>query len=53
MKTSSGKVLIMSDKRRILPKHTLLGGFGTGKHFWLSVGIAFFFLCFFFHLFAL
>ena len=32
LKTASGKILIVSEKKRILPKLTLLGGFGTGKH---------------------
>ena len=31
VKTKSGKVFLVSEKKRILPKHTLLGGFGTGK----------------------
>ena len=32
LKTASGQVYIMaSEKRRILPKFTLLAGFGTGK----------------------
>lgn len=33
LKGSSGKIYVMSDKSRILAKHQLLGGFGTGKHF--------------------
>ena len=31
LKTKSGKVFLVAEKKRILPKHTLLGGFGTGK----------------------
>ena len=31
IKTVSGKILIVSEKKRILPRLTLLGGFGTGK----------------------
>lgn len=32
-KSKSGKVFLVSDKTRILPKHTLIGGYGTGKFF--------------------
>ncbi|CAK9035455.1 unnamed protein product [Durusdinium trenchii] len=32
LKGSSGKIYVMSDKSRILAKHQLLGGFGTGKY---------------------
>lgn len=28
---ASKKIYIMSDKKRVLPRHTLLGGYGTGK----------------------
>ena len=31
IKTSSGKLYAVSEKKRIVPKLTLLGGFGTGK----------------------
>ena len=31
IKAVSGKILVVSEKKRILPKLTLLGGFGTGK----------------------
>lgn len=33
VKTKSLKIFLVSEKKRILPKHTLLGGFGTGKRF--------------------
>ena len=32
IKTTSGKLLLMSDRKRIIAKQTLIGGFGTGKH---------------------
>ena len=32
IKTTSGKILLMSDRKRIIAKQTLIGGFGTGKH---------------------
>ena len=31
LKTKSGKVYLVAEKKRILPKNTLVGGFGTGK----------------------
>lgn len=31
LKTSSGKILLLSEKKRIVPKHSLIGGYGTGK----------------------
>ena len=31
LKAKSGKVYLLSDKKKILPKLTLIGGFGTGK----------------------
>ena len=31
LKTASGKLFVVAEKKRIVPKLTLLGGFGTGK----------------------
>ena len=31
LKAKSGSLYLLSDKKRILPKLTLIGGFGTGK----------------------
>lgn len=31
LKTSSGKILLLSEKKRIVPKNSLIGGYGTGK----------------------
>ena len=31
IKGKSGKIYLLSDKARIIPKHTLIGGYGTGK----------------------
>ena len=31
LKAKSGKIYLLSDKARIIPKHTLVGGYGTGK----------------------
>ncbi|CAK9075226.1 unnamed protein product, partial [Durusdinium trenchii] len=33
IKCRSGKIFLCSDKKRVVPKSTLLGGYGTGKHF--------------------
>ena len=33
LKSKSGKMFLLSEKTRILPKHTLIGGYGTGKSF--------------------
>ena len=32
LKCKSGRLFLLSDKRRIIPKHTLLGGYGTGRY---------------------
>ena len=31
LKAKSGRLYLLSDKKKILPKLTLIGGFGTGK----------------------
>ena len=31
LKGKSGKIYLLSNKRRIIPKHTLVGGFGAGR----------------------
>lgn len=31
LKTESGKIFIFSEKAKVVPKHTILGGFGSGK----------------------
>ena len=31
LKAKSGRLYLLSDKKKILPKMTLIGGFGTGK----------------------
>ena len=32
LRTSSGKMFFLCDKDKALPRHTVLGGFGTGKY---------------------
>ncbi|CAK9047272.1 unnamed protein product [Durusdinium trenchii] len=32
IRCKSGKIYVMADKARVVPRWTLLGGFGTGKH---------------------
>ena len=32
LRTSSGKVFLLSEKDKALPRHSILGGFGTGKY---------------------
>ena len=33
LKGKSGKIYLMSNKKRIVAKHTLIGGYGAGKYF--------------------
>ena len=37
LKCKSGKVFLLSDKSRVLAKHSLLGGYGTGKLLCLDI----------------
>ncbi len=41
LRTSSGKIFLLSDKEKAIPRHTILGGFGTGKYLglrWINEG---------------
>lgn len=42
VKGKNGGLYLVSDKKRILPKHTLVGGFGGGKYLGLLVWHCFF-----------
>lgn len=37
LKTESGKVFLLCDKAKVVPKHALLGGFGSGKYLCISL----------------